>query len=89
MRACVRACMCVCGLRVQWFVQSISNRNIADSSFFSSISGWLPAAKCVCLSMSVLWEKIELSLAKNSHWELRGARPGSPTVGVNSISFAT
>ena len=33
--------------------------------------------------------KKELSLAKNSHWELCGARPGSSTVVVNSISFAT
>ena len=52
-------------------------------------------AKCACLSMSVLWGKkavykdMELSLAKNSHWELCGAKPGSSTVVVNSISFAT
>ena len=41
LRMCVRAC--------RW-VQ-------LHTSFFSSISGWLLAAKCVCLSMSVLWEK--------------------------------
>ena len=45
---------------VEWFVQSISDQNIAGSIpaeygftrfFFSfSISGWLPTAKCVFLS---------------------------------------
>ena len=63
------------------------------TSFFPfSISGWLPTAKCVCLSMSVVvkkYIKIELSLAKSSHLELCGARPGSSTVLVNSIDFAT
>ena len=45
---------------------------------------------CVCLSMhggqkkkkNGKKEKKELSLAKNSHWELCGARPGSSTVVV-------
>ena len=40
---------------------------------------------CVCVCKK---KKKELSLAKNSHWELCGARPGSSVV-VNSISFAT
>ena len=47
---------------------------------------------CVCLCVhgeKKVYKKMELSLAKNSHWELCGARPGSSTVVVNSISFAT
>ena len=60
-RACVRACMClygavVCAVDFQskhcWFDP---RRVQLHTSFFSfSISGWLPTAKCVCLSMSVL-----------------------------------
>ena len=53
---------------------SHTNINFAE---FSLNQNW-----CVCVC-------VELSLAKNSHWELCGARPGSSTVVVNSISFAT
>ena len=48
---CVHMCVCVCGHMVQWFVQSISSRNIAGSIPAEyGFSGWLPTAKCVCLS---------------------------------------
>ena len=58
---CVRACVRVCGCMVQWFVQSISSRNIAGSipaeygfTRLSSPSlslGGYQQPKCVCLSM--------------------------------------
>ena len=54
-------CVCVCGCMVQWFVQSISSRIIADSipaeygfTRLSSPSlslGGYQQPKCVCLSM--------------------------------------
>ena len=62
----------------------------SHTSFFSfSISGWLPTAKCVCLSMCcggkkekgiVTGQKLPLAVV----WH----RPGSSTVVVNSISLA-
>ena len=103
--ACACACACVygavvCAVDFQSKHCGFDPRRVQlHTSFFSfSISGWLPTANCVCLRMSVLWgkkkyiKKMELSLAKNSHWELCGARPGSPTLAtvvVNSIGFAT
>ena len=37
------------------------------TSFFSfSISGWLPTAKCVCLSMMVLWKKLNCRWPKTA-----------------------
>ena len=44
--------------------------------------------ECVVGNKKYSYKKMELSLAKNSHWELCGARPGSSTVVVNSIGFA-
>ena len=48
------------------------------------------ARVCVCACVCVKWKrnKEELSLAKNNHYESRGARPGSSTVVVNSIGLA-
>ena len=47
---------------------------------------WVGVRACMWVGVGV---KNELSLARNSHWELLGARPGTSTVVVNSISFAT
>ena len=61
MRACVRLCLygaVVCAVDFQSKHCGFDPRRVQlHTSFFSfSISGWLPTAKCVCLSMSVLWE---------------------------------
>ena len=79
---------------VQWFVQSISNRNIAGSipaEFLLHLYLWVVTNSEMCMSEyeCLVGEKKELPLAKNSHWDLCGARPGSSTVVVNSIGFAT
>ena len=96
-KECVRVRgVCVHGRMVHWFALSISNRNIAGSispgysyTRLSSPSLSLGGYKQPNEYGSVCCGKTELSLAKNSHWKLCGTRPGSSTVVVNSISFAT
>ena len=57
---CMYVCVCVvvvvCAHMVQLFVsrfpiKTLQVRSQQNTCSFFSISGWLPAAKCVCLSM--------------------------------------
>ena len=83
MRACVRGCVCVCVsvcvcvcvcVCVYGAVQSkhcgFDPRLVQSHTSFCSfsISGWLPTAKCVCLSMRVLSEKKYNYKKMNCRW---------------------
>ena len=73
-RACVsgraRACVCavVCAVYIQLKHCGFDPHQVRfHTSFFSfSTSGWLPTAKCVCLSMR--GEKEEEKGKRNCHW---------------------
>ena len=99
--ACVRECMhaCVCHI-VQWLVQSISNRKLVEIDSIPAEYGHTRVIPLFYLwvvtnSQNVyIWvcvvekQEKEVSVAESSHHEPCGARPGSSTVVVNSISFA-
>ena len=115
-RACARACVCVCvcacvcarhcvlgrcAHTVQWFVQSISNRNIAGSipteCGLTRLSSppylWVVTnSQIMCLSIGVCGgkKKVEKELSPAQYQPLRAVwcRPGSSIVVGNSISLA-
>ena len=95
---CVRACMyvwpydaVVCAVDFQSKHCVFNPRRVrSHTSFFSfSISGWLPTAKCVCLSMCCGGKKEKgIVTGQNLPLAVVWHRPGSSTVVVNSISLA-
>ena len=102
-RVCVCVGVCVAvwcsGLCSRFPVETLRVRtppSTVSHVFLLLLYLWVVTNSQMCMSEYVWWgkkkkkkKKNELSPAKNSHWELCGARPGSSTVVVNSISFAT